>query len=260
MIDLYSENIQKRAITKHILKLNEIYYLRLILHEFSHIQICDFLNLNPHTYNIYKKRIKRKLGCKTFTRAIIEAFRLNILDKYDFINPLIKNQAIIYTDTIFKIVNAQKTYGSKEITNIRDIIIEFNDSCEKVLLTKSGISLTQEETHYLKNKFENINSKLSMVLLPEKKVFLESQIFQKLQTRIWFNAYRKVFNYGILKRLEYAYLNISIEALMCTSKILSLQSQTSFDSLIDKEKKSMIYFQLINFRNIIEYTCLLKNP
>ena len=258
MDDLYKEDSQKKNIVTTKLEPREVYYLRLLLHGYSSLEVCDFFNVKEGTLNKYKKSMKAKLYCKTDTEAIVEAFSLNILNKYDFVDQLIKDQAIVYTDIIWNRIHEPTEDKNKGIFTLGEIILEFYKKCEIDLRAKSNIFFNLKEKNYIELKFKGFSNsyiaKELKLLVADIKI-LEKNIFQKLQTYEWFNGIRKVFDCGILNREDCISLNISTEVLDCAVRTLAFQS---FPNLTNKEKQLKIYYQLVDFYNTLEYNCLLK--
>ncbi|MDO5968916.1 LuxR C-terminal-related transcriptional regulator [Flavivirga aquimarina] len=260
MTDLYLENFCKKNVKQRTeLTSKEIYYLRLISHGCQTSEICDFLNVKKKTLYVYTKRVKDKLKCKTNVDTIIKAFKLNILDKYDFVEESIKDQASIYADTVSNRINElTEDMGNNSINTLGMAVVEFYETCEMELQAKSKVFFNLKEKSYLELKFKGLPSSFiieELKLSIDEVSALKKSIFQKLKTHEWFNSIKKGFNYGILNRQDYLSLDMYTEALDCASKIMAIKS---FTNLTDKEKHLVVYHQLIDFYNVLEYNCLLK--
>ncbi len=259
MIDLYTGNPQEKKSIRNKLTSREVYYLRLVLHGCRPVEICRFFNFEEEAGYSLEKKIKGKLNCKTVTSAIIKAFEINILDKYDFVDQLIKDRAVIYTDLISCKIEELTEENENERVNVLGMtVLEFYKECEIELQKKCKVVFELEEKNYLELKYINtqagyIAEKLNLSI--NEINVLEKNILQKLETCEWFIGIRKVFEYGVLSRQHYISLDIHKEALECVSRILMFQQ---FNNLSKIEKKFAIYRLIITFYNTIEYDCLLK--
>ncbi len=116
---------------------NETYYLRLLVHNFDDDHISDFLKINKENLTYIKKRLKSKFKTKNWVTIIEKAFELKILDKQDFVDPVIKEIALRYTS---KIVNDFKnnpdTYSLEQ-----ELLLDFDESCNTLLSETTKINL-----------------------------------------------------------------------------------------------------------------------
>ncbi len=258
MVDLYMESPNKKSITETKLRTNEILYLRLVLHDYKPSEICHFINVREKNLIVHQKRLKEELKSETFTEAIINAFKLNIIDKYDFVDPIVKDQGLIYAKTIYSRINGLTENMNTSINALAIVILEFYNTCEIEFFAKNEKEFNPIEKEYLKLKFKGLefNKIAKSLKLASKDIKgLEKTLFQKLEIYEWFNGFKKIFESGILNRKDFLTIDIYKEALESASKMITLHS---FANLSDKEKQLAIYHQLIIFYNLLEYDCLFK--
>ncbi|MFI1770604.1 LuxR C-terminal-related transcriptional regulator [Thalassobellus citreus] len=239
---------KKTLLVKHVgkrVKLTdrELYFLRLIAHNCSILEISDFLNVKEQTTYKYDLRLQRKLKCKTLTSTIVKCFKLNILNRYDFVNDKVKNIAINYTELIFN--RMDELMYNNDINTLGDFIFEFYNKSEMFLQLNNNVTFNLLEKKHLELKFKGISFDDT----------LKEDLFKKLESNDWFNCIRKTFEYGILDRNNYLSINIKNEALSCALEMIKYQY---LDNFTKKEKKLAVYNEIIKFYNTIEYDCLLK--
>ncbi|GAA3613666.1 hypothetical protein Q4Q39_03395 [Flavivirga amylovorans] len=116
---------------------NEAYYLRLLVHNFNDDHISDFLKINEEDLTYIKRRLKFKFKTKNWVTIIEKAFELKILDKQDFVEPVIKEIALRYTS---KIVNDFKNSSNKYNIDKR-LLLDFDESCNALLSEATKINL-----------------------------------------------------------------------------------------------------------------------
>lgn len=258
MVDLFIDSPNKTNMIRTKLRPNETHYLRLVLHGYKANDIRHFIDVREKVLSLYKKRIAEKLNCKTFGDAIIEAFKINILDKYDYVNSIVKDQALIYAEIVCNRINGLGENMNTSINALAIVILEFYNTCEVQLSIKNGKMFSSVEKKYLElcfNGYER-NSIINILKLsPQNLTRLEKAIFKKLDTSEWFNCYKKVFELTILNRKDYITIDPYKEAIESASKMITMHS---FSSLSDGEKQLAIYHQLIIYYNLLEYDCLLK--
>ncbi|TGV04480.1 hypothetical protein [Flavivirga rizhaonensis] len=115
----------------------ETYYLRLLVHNFDDDHILNFLKIDKERLNYIKRRLRFKFETKNWVTIIEKAFELEILNKQDFVDPVIKKIALRYTS---KIVNDFKNSSNKYNLDKR-LLLDFDESCNALLSEATKINL-----------------------------------------------------------------------------------------------------------------------
>jgi DNA-binding CsgD family transcriptional regulator len=238
----------------HTLNKTELYVLRLILHGYSNFEIIDFLEIELDQFFKVEQSIKFKLGCTSWYKVIIKSFQLEVIKQEDFIDEIVKQQALMFSEKITTKVSAQKV-SNKEVKNI---IIEFYQHCNTALKQSNKENFSIDEREYLKLKFkglsnDSINGKLQ--LGNEQIDVVREKVFFKLKVNDWYNNFKKAFQLDILKKEDYLSIDIELEAIDIAVNIISA---FLLKNLSEKEKQLMVYDELLRIYTTIEFNYLSK--
>ena len=115
----------------------QLLYLNLSVFGYDDDQIFELLELDAESGEDIKYIVKKDLGSKfnttNWTEIVKQSFETELLDTYDHLRDIIKNQANIYTEQIFteKFMDEISFYDSTE--PIRRSIQNFLNTCDIVL-------------------------------------------------------------------------------------------------------------------------------
>ncbi|WP_335973301.1 hypothetical protein [Gaetbulibacter jejuensis] len=245
------EVISNRALN---LNTTEVYVLRLILHGYSNFEIIDFLEIELDRLFKTIDSIKFKMGCTSWYRVIIKSFQLEVIKQEDFIDEIVKQQALIFSEKIATNIFVQKVSNK----DVKKQIIEFYHHCNSVLKHNNKENFSVDEREYLKLKFkglsnDNISGKLQ--LGNDKIDLVREGLFLKLKANDWYNNFKKAFQLEILNKEDYLSLDIELEAIDIAVNIISA---FSLKNLSEKEKQLMVYDELLRMYTTIEFNYLSK--
>lgn len=238
---------------------NELYYLKLYTHNYTYNQIAEFLHIEEkQVYNLQLKT-QKKLKTQNCFDTIIKAFDLGILDKYDYVNKIIKDEAQYSTLNIFKINSVRSKIDVIEYQNNIEFFIKRSRSkvvSENLKQNIKKSDFNQLETKYIKMKYIDLSiKKLSKEIKVSEKILanMETTILNKLQVNCWYNAYRKAFEIKILESVsqkdDFFKINL-IESRNRVLKLIKNKNET------EKMKALNVYRTLISFYNTLEYNKL----
>ena len=214
---------------------DELYLLRFMTHDYSVKQIKDFFNINGRDILILYQSIKTKLKAKSRYMCIVNAFHLNILNEYDYVNDIDKKICLEIAELIFN--KCSKTSQSlrpniveealNELLSIYSLALKNNKSYANLKM------LTNVEKKY-------INKRLMNDINPELNGEKKATNLKKTQNRQTFN----IINRSILTKLKvnsaYAAYN-EVVALHVIDKTNFLEKRTLEKT---KECKKAILYEL----------------
>ena len=189
-------------------------------------------------------------------QAIIRGFELGILKKEDYIDSIIKEEALIYSEKILKNVN-NETYSKEDYAGI---LMLFLSSCDCSMAKTLKKKYTRVEKKYLTLKFKGITDKdinRVLKLSSEDGNNLRKCIFSKLKVNDWFNSFKKAFQLKIIKKESYLTIsNLETETNKTALNILLINSDKK---AAIKEKQLLIYQELLQLYGTIEFKYLSKS-
>jgi DNA-binding CsgD family transcriptional regulator len=240
---------------KVFLSNNELYCLRLMLHEHSIFEIADFLETDISNVFVIRDSVIRKLNSETWYSTIIKAFQYNFLSRYDFVNPIVKQEAILFSHLLIeKIFGA--TNASKSVNYLRDAVTEFFNTCQAKLLAENKEHFSLNEKRYLELKFKGLTNDFidkELKLKKGKTETISKDLFAKLQVNELFNSFKKAFHLELIPKDEDFVIYTEVEAIETASRIASL---TSYTKNTIKEKELIIYHELIGYYTKVEFKFL----
>jgi len=120
----------------------QLLYLNLYVFGYEDKEIYEILGVDEESGQEIKYFVKSFLGKKyktdNWTEIIKRSFESEILDKYDHLRDVIKNQANIYSEKIFteKCMDEVSFYDSSE--PIKQFIQNFINTCDLVIETNNA--------------------------------------------------------------------------------------------------------------------------
>lgn len=236
------------------LKLNarEVYLIRLILHGFTAIEIKSFLEIELDQYFQTIAVIKLKLGCSSWYQVIIKGFKSHLLNHEDFIDNLVKQQALVSCNDFFINRNLYVNNHNK----IYQDLLAFQLKCNQLLKQAKKEDFSIVEQQYLQLKFNGVANQFiceKIRLKPCQLDVLQENLFIKLQVNDWYNSFKRAFQFELLTKRDNASPHIDLETEDTVSNISSIFTIRSFN---DKEKELMIYHELLKYYSKIEFQYL----
>lgn len=230
----------------------EVYLLRLVIHDYKTFEIIDFLEIQIDHYFHMINSIKSKLKCNTWYQVIIKSFKNGTLKQEDFIDDIVKNEAVLYSELL---ANHLIKSGA-DLTHIAKLVKEFLVKCDIKLRDNNKENFSKSEQDYLDLKFkgkgeESIKKRLKM---GSKEIeTIQESVLDKLSSNNWFNAFKKAFHLEIVSKYDKLDLHIDIESTNTASNMISFYS---FKNMSMKEKQLAVYHELLRYYTIIEYKFL----
>lgn len=230
----------------------EIYFLRLVLHNYATFEILDFLEIEIDHYFFMITSIKSKLKCESWYQAILKSFKNNILKHEDYIDDIIKEEAERYSAII---INKQDYSINKELV-IESLIIEYSRDSSNKLKVNQTDKLNQDEEELIWLKYKGFKEGEILVKLNKNSSYLystEENVFSKLNVNNWFNTFKKAHLLETLIDEDNPKISISAEIKSTASKIISF---FFLKNITDKEKQLMVYHELLNYYAKIQFNFL----
>lgn len=237
------------------LSTEELYCLRLLLHNRSAVSIAKFLDKDVKEVYMIKSRILKKINRKTWYDTIIVAFKTNILNPYDFVNPIIKKKGIDHSEYLMYQVT-QTSIEANSVNYFKKAVLSFYRDCEETLIKENKEHFSQSEKRYLEFKFQGYSTsaiQIQLMLNNTQFAKVESDLNKKLKQREWFNRFKKVFQFQLISKETSFSFMLDTEAIETASKIVSM---LTFRKVSQKEKQLAMYHQLVAFYTTVELNFL----
>lgn len=249
---------QKESLTK-----KEICFLKLMMHDMPPLEISDFMEISLERLFYFRRSVMLKLGCNTWHSTILKAFKLKILKKEDYTPNIVKEVAVKYAQVIlseFLVGKIMEIDNFKLHKKLELSIVKFYRESEKELSNAKTEVFSEKEKRLLELKYEGLSSSLIEKELDLKSSEFEDigyMVFLKLKVESWFNSFKKAFQFQLIDKQKFMHkrLIMEVEILECAAKIITMMT---FNNLTIKEKELVIYTELVNFYNTIEYDYLLN--
>ena len=249
---------QKESLTK-----KELNFFRLMMHDMTPIEISDFLEVSLERLFYFRRSIMLKLGCKTWHDTILKAFKIKVLKKEDYTPTEVKACAIKYAQLImseFFVSKVLKVNGFELHKKLEKLIITFYRESESEVYKTKNEKFSQKEKMLLQLRYEGSDCSLieeKLNLKDSELVDIDYMLLLKLEVESWFNSFKKAFQFRLIDKKKYKHqrLIIEVETIECAAKIITMMT---FDNLTAKEKELVIYTELVNLYNTIEYDYLLN--
>lgn len=252
MKEIYRQ--KEEVISEREIGLNnqELYLLRLVMHNYQTIEITEFLEIQIDHYFYMINSIKSKLKCNTWYQVIIKCFKNGTLKQEDFIDEIIKKEAVIYSEVLADyLMNSDVA-----LAYIAKLVKEFIVKCDNKLRDNNKENFSRTERDYLDLKFsgkdeEYVKKRLNRSV---KEVdSLQEEILNKLSTNNWYSAFKKAFHLKIISKPDQLNLHIDVEATNTASKMISFYT---FKNMKIKEKQLAVYHELLRYYTTIEFKFL----
>lgn len=256
-------NIQKTHVrNKIIINYLEIFYLRLIVHGLSTAEISEFLELDITKVYTLKSRISTKFQTENWTKIITQAFKQGHLNKLDFIEDIIKQEALKQTQVLFDIyIKIDKPTLSFQ--DLKNAILEFYYQAELQMSNMydnkdANDKLTVKETAFLKLKYKGVpNSEISKRLNITNKELkqIKKDIFKKLSVNNWFNVFKKALQINVLEKSKNHSSNIDLKISDSANRMVRIKKLRRLEL---NEKKLAIYTEFLELYISIEFNNLFN--
>jgi len=242
-----------------ILNSMELFYLRLFTHGLNSKAISEFLEIDQSKAYQIKKSIVRKFNTNNWVMIIAQSFKNKMLQQQDYLEPVVKAQALSYTQTIYKDLFCVNEVDQLQ-TRLRQCILNFylttNSKLKHYYFKKhTADKLTTKELKYLNYSYTDIKTEKILVELSlsneDDLKRLKRSIFKKLDTNNWFNTFKKAIQYNLIDSLNNSESSLNALLTSSTNNVLRLRSLTR---LSNPEKKLSIYNQLLELFSTIELT------
>jgi hypothetical protein len=250
-IVIRKENLSKENLTK-----DELYFLRLIAHNYNNEQIKGFFCMDDVGISVLEKNVKRKLNETSFCNSIVKAFNSKLLDEYDFVDDINKSISLAKAGFIFREYSVIGLYLmsqrlKSELTDLlrvyehglksknKDIDLNSFSVLERAyinfrFLQENYINLERNE---LNGMFENINLSESQTLDMCKS------LQNKLKVNSWYSAYVKGIELKMIKKPNCIRERTEIKMGECRKNILYI---LKLKRLSEKDKIYGIYRELVS--------------
>ncbi|PIA80752.1 hypothetical protein BFR04_16215 [Gaetbulibacter sp. 4G1] len=239
-------------------ELNEeqLNFLKLYAYGYSIKEIILFYDNRSFTLKL-KRQIEGMFKLNDWFKIIGISFKENILNKNDFLERKIINNASDYAHQILDEYNSRekKKFSKAKLTKH---VISFVNTCDADLFLKNSfIQFDESEEFVIKYQFNKYFEFIETTSEPYFDDELIQGIFKKSKSNSWFGVFRKVFNTDIINKEPYSNINLKSQAQLCSREIYSFLE--SLSSKNDLENEFKIYNCLINLYNTYEYSYLLNS-
>lgn len=240
-----------------ILNSFELFYLRLFTHGLNPKEISEFLEIDQSKVYHIKKSIVTKFCTNNWVKIVAQSLKNNMLQKLDYLEPVVKEQALQYTQIIYKDFLIPEDADQQQ-SKLRQCVLNF------YLATNSKL----KHNYFKKDETEKLNAKelayLTFCYADTKKDIIKKElnlhkkddlkklrrdIFKKLETNNWFNTFKKAIQYSLIDTSIGSDFSINKELTNSTNNILRLRH---LKRLSNPEKKLSIYNELLELFSTIE--------
>lgn len=231
------------------LSAKELYCMKLMLNCNDLISISELLKIKISEVLKVKYSIKKKLNCKSWNKTILKAFKLNLIDKNDYVHPIVLNVANNKAERIVE------TFENKiHLKQLKRELIDFFEVCEHQFNKQYVIELSNMQEQYLQLKFKGLSFSVINENMPLRESLTATlQIFRIFKVDNWFHCFKKAFEINVIKANDLLELEKEIEA-MLTAQLIKTCLENQNTSL--KYKQQLIFKYLIAFYNTVEYRFL----
>jgi len=112
---------------------NQLFYFKLSVFGYDDDAIYELIGVDTPTGEYIKEKVKEVLGARFKTNSwdeiIKESFKCGLLEKYDYLNVLVKDQANSSTEKIFTELFMDEVSFYDSTIPIKEIILSFLDDC-----------------------------------------------------------------------------------------------------------------------------------
>jgi hypothetical protein len=243
----------------------ELLIVRLSAHDYEPSAICAFLDVSLINLHLLKESIKTKLKCNNWYEVVIKAFKLNLIEKEDFIPEFVKDGALKCVENMMQsyyMFVLDKPYDYGQITHkFKTLFLEFYKQSQHILFQKNKYDFSLKEIQFIEYTYLRYDSntiETHLDLTPGEYVNLCYQLFLKLESDEWFNCIRKAFQYRLLSKEKY-WNTFDMDLLI--HKLVSnfLQWIDLEETVLIKEIHGRMYKGIIKLYNHLEYNYLLRS-
>ena len=240
-LDIKNKRIQSLSLT-------EVFVLRLTLHEYSDFEIIDFLEIELEGLFKTLNSIKYKLNANSFFQIVVVSFKKGFLNPEDFVNDIVKNQALLYSETITSYL-VQPNIDTDIISNL---VLEFYTQSEFKIRDNNKEHFSSLEQDYLDLKVKGVNEEVLEKRLKigyKEADSMQQTLFKKLKTNNWYNALKNAFHLDMISKPNKLMRYTDIEVTNTMSNMISFYT---FKNMVLKEKQLAVYNELIRFYTKLE--------
>lgn len=240
-----------------ILNSYELFYLRLFTHGFNPKEVSEFLEINQSKVYQIKKSIVTKFDTNNWVKIVAQSLKNKILRQLDYLEPVVKEQALRYTQTIYEGFLIPHDVDRIQ-TKLRQCILNFylttNSKLKHYYFNKNSVDkLTTKELLYLRLSYSNTHTKEVLKQLNLSKTDnlkrLRRNIFKKLDTNNWFNTFKKAIQYNLIDSSNNSGVSLNSELTNSTNNILRLRY---LKRLSNPEIKLYVYNELLELFSTVE--------
>lgn len=246
-----------------VLNYLELFYLRLHAHGLTNKEISEFLELDQSKVNQIKQSLFVKYRTKKWMKIIKSAFKQELLQKLDYVEPVVKKQALVFTQLIYEeFILPEKLDEAKEMLYER--IISFYNNCNDELIdyyqsTDKSEKLNKDEIDFLTLTFLNSNAarltkKLGLTNDQSEFKKFQHSIFNKLNVNNWFNAFKKAIAFNLIDDTVFSNVSVNAEVFNSVFKILRIKN---LNRLENGEKKLSVYNELLELYSTLEISKII---
>lgn len=236
-------------------------YLRLVLHNYADKEIAQFLEMSLGKALRIKLSILNKFGTDDLRQVLFETFKQEVLNHSDFMEELVKEEALKFTNKIFlkTIMSSPSPFWPQN--SVRKLILDFNNSCKERFLNEAS-SLPRLKSSQIKFLQYYFNGKgetwimETMKLSHKSYLSLERQILDFFSVNCMYNAVRKGLQYGIIKD-DSNYI-VGKQAHILNKAIESISSLRNLNLGSNQLHKLHIFESLLEYYGLSENYLLFK--
>jgi hypothetical protein len=202
-----------------------------------------------------------KYGSDDLRQVLFEAFKQEDLNHFDYIEELVKEEALKFTNKIFikTITSSPSPFWPQN--SVRKLILDFGNSCRKRFLYEV---FWQPRLHSDQKAFLNYHfvgkSKAwimnTMKLSHKAYLSLENQILEQFKVNWIYNAVKKGLQYGVIED-DFNYI-VGRQANILNNAIESISSPTILNLGSNRLHKLYIYESLLKYYALTENYILFK--
>lgn len=245
----------KKNINKNNLSKDELYFLRLFIHNYSLEEIQEFLSLPKDKVMQIEHEAMLKLEVNTSYMMVVKSFREKIVSDYDFADELSKKLCLNMTSTLIE-RNKEKVVNVELENNLKNLLSNYEQQLEnKAKILNNEDVLNKTEMAFLNLRFlddvssyidiGNKNHELFLTSFGFVKEHITSYdlIISKLKANSWYNAYVKAVELQLIEKPKSLKKKVEMKMNSCKRNISSILDRKSTS---EKDRFNNIYRELVS--------------
>ncbi|WP_111308293.1 hypothetical protein [Confluentibacter sediminis] len=250
-----SDNLSLKALK---LNFSESAILKMYILNYSEFEIQKLLEIEADEYHLVIDNLFFKYSSLDLFETALLGISFGQIDRYDLVKDEIKKLALKYSEYIYDYLVASDYIIKKENLILDVLLNEFIVKAYMVFIKNrdfnASIKLTTKEITYCKFRIYNIGSnnseEMNQFVTANKNI--ENILKDKLEVSNFFNVIRSIFELQLVERTTFFKNYNDFSKMVKTVIYDKIVSVNAMNKITAKEKRLYIYFDLLNYYNMLE--------